>query len=319
MIELSQVVCFLAIVEENSFSRAAVRLGLAQSAVSQKLRRLEDQVGLRLLDRTSRQVRLSPQGLEFVPFARQMIEAEVNARNAARHLREKNRNTLRVGGYNFLSEERIDLMQRFLAQVPDARLDVEHGTREEMLAKLREGDIDAMLCLSMAGAPIAEFDGLFIRRVVAHIVFPDGHPLVDREPLWLEDLSGHQLAISPGRQDAPILNRICEHLTSKGVELVTAPEADRRAILSFARFHGLPSLRWIGIEAGQHRTREEGVVVVPVEGSPLVIDHYLYTRRGPRSPLLKKFLEIAAGPDRENRTVDQQAGMIRSLIIPSDR
>ena len=60
-------------------------------------------------------------------------------------------------------------------------------------------------------------------------------------------------------------------------------------------------------------------MVVPVEGNPLVIDHYLYTRRGPRSPLLTQFLEIAAGPDRENRTVDQQAGMIRLLIIPGDR
>lgn len=54
MIELSQIVCFLTIAEENSFSRAAIRLGMAQSAVSQKLRRLEDQVGFRLLDRTSR-------------------------------------------------------------------------------------------------------------------------------------------------------------------------------------------------------------------------------------------------------------------------
>ena len=295
MIELSQIVCFLTIAEENSFSRAALRLGMAQSAVSQKLRRLEDQVGFRLFDRTSRQVQLSPQGQEFAPYARRLIEAEANARNAARHLAEKDRHTLRLGGYNFLTEERLELMQSYLAQVPDARLDVEQGAREEMLAKLRDGHIDAMLCLAMAGVPLVEFDSLFIRRVAAHVVIPDHHPLASRDSLRLEDLAGHQLAISQGRQDAPILNQICDHLTAKGIELVTAPEADRRAILSFARFHGLPSLRWIRIGSKLGRMREDGLVIVPLDGSPLVLDHYLYTRRGVRGPLLEKFLQIAAG------------------------
>lgn len=303
MIELSQIVCFLTIAEESSFSRAALRLGMAQSAVSQKLQRLEDQVGFKLFDRTSRQVQLSPQGQEFVPYARRLIEAEANARNAARHLAEKDNQTLRLGGYTFLTEERLDLIQSFLALVPEARLDIEQGTREQMLTRLMDGHIDAMLCLAMAGAPLIEFDSLFLRRVAAYVVFPEGHPLANRDLLRLEDLAGAQLAISPGRQDTPIHSRICDHLTAKGIELVTAPEADRRTILSFARLHDLPSLRWIMIGTTHGRIHEDGLVIAPLDGNPLVLDHYLYTRRGLHSPLLTKFLQIASRESTRYQTM----------------
>lgn len=296
MIELGQIVCFLTIVEEKSFSRAALRLGLAQSAVSQKLRRLEDQVGFRLLDRTSRQVRLSPQGLEFVPFARQMMQAEVNARNAAQNLVQKNRNSLRIGGHTALSEQRIDIMQRFLAHVPEARLDVVHGSKDELLASLRKGTVDAVLSLAMPGAPITEFDSVFLKRAAAQVVLPANHSLASRDSLRIEDLGGMSLAISPEEQDPSIQNRICDFLMSKGIELVTAPEADRRMILAFALCRGLPSLRWIGIDAERHRIVENDLRIVPIEGDPLVLDYYIYSRRGPRSCLLQTFLEVATEP-----------------------
>jgi DNA-binding transcriptional LysR family regulator len=303
MIELSQIVCFLTIVDENSFSRAAERLGLAQSAVSQKLRRLEDQVGFQLIERTSRSVRLSALGLEFLPYARRLSEAEVSARNAARQLVEHERNTLRLGGYSFLSEERLSLMERFMAAAPQARLDVVHGHKAEMLSKLREGEIEAFICLAPAGAPLFEFEHIFLRRVTATIVLPAGHPLFERKVLRLEDLSGRQLAISPGRQDAPVLNQVCDHLTAKGIELIPAPEADRRSILSFARFRGLPSLRWVQIGSIASRIEDDGDAVVPLAHDPLVLDHYLYTRRGPQSEPLRHFRRLVTDfVDEERRS-----------------
>jgi len=290
VIELSQVVCFLTIIEESSFSRAANRLGLAQSAISQKLRRLEDQIGFKLIDRTSRQLQLSSKGAEFLPYARQMVEAETNARSAARTLLGRERNTLRLGAYNFLQEERIALMEYYMAQVPGTRLEIENGIKEQMLEMLREGQIDAFLCLAQAGAPLFEFNHVFIRRVSAHLVFPAGHPLAVKEIIRMEDLTGIEMAISPGRQDAPMLQMVCEHLTAKGVVLIPAPEADRRAILSFARLQGIPSLRWLDISNAQVRREEDDTVVLPIAGSPLVLDHYLYTRRGPDRPLVQEFL-----------------------------
>jgi DNA-binding transcriptional LysR family regulator len=292
MIELSQINCFLTIIDQNSFSRAAEVLGLAQSAVSQKLRRLEDQLGIRLIERTSRQLRLSPQGVEFIPYARQMIEAEESARSAARRMIERSRNTLHLGGYGFLAEERLTLVEQFMMAVPDARVEVEHGVRQELLELLRAGRIDAFLCLAVAGEPMAEFHSVFVRRTGCHIAFPPGHPLAGRDSVRLEHLAGMQLAISPGREDAPVLNKLCEHLTMRGIILVPAPEADRRAITFFARMQGLPSLRWL--ENSPPRHEQNGDVILPIDDNPLFIEHYLYTRPGPQPFLVEKLREVAA-------------------------
>src|ERR1700747_1975130 len=103
MIDINLVKCFLTIVEEKSFSQAALRLGTAQSAISQKLQRLEDVLQLSLLQRTSRPGNLSVEGQAFLPYAQAMIKAERDARAAALDIRERScgAGTLIVGAYNF--------------------------------------------------------------------------------------------------------------------------------------------------------------------------------------------------------------------------
>lgn len=292
MIEMNQIACFLAIIDQNSFSRAAEELGLAQSAVSQKLRRLEDQLGIRLIDRTSRQLRLSSHGVEFIPYARQMVEVEANARAAARRMFERSRNTLRLGGYGFLADERLMLVEQYMRAVPHARIEVEHGVRHELLEMLRNSQIDAFLCLAMARQPMAEFHSVLVRRAACHIAFPPKHELAGRDRIRLEDLAGMHLAISPGRQDTPVLNNVCEQLAMRGIILVPAPEADRRAINFFAQIQGLPSLRWLDTLRSRHE--EDGVVILPIDDNPLFIEHYLYTRQGAQPPLVESLRIVAA-------------------------
>lgn len=292
MIEMNQVTCFLTIIDENSFSRAAEVLGLAQSAVSQKLKRLEDQLGLRLIDRTSRQLRLSAQGVEFIPYARQMIEAEDNARAAAKRMIERSRNTLRLGGYSFLADERLALVERYMHAVPQARIEVEHGIRQELLEMLRSSRIDAFLCLAVAGEPLPEFHHVLIRHATCHIAVPPTHDFAGQDSIRMEQLVGRQIAISPGRQDAPVLNKLCEQLTMRKVILVPAPEADRRAIKFFAKMHNLPSLRWL--ERPHTRYEEsDGDIVLPIEDNVLFLQNYLYTRLGPQPPLVEALRRVA--------------------------
>lgn len=293
MIEMNQIVCFLTIIDENSFSRAAEVLGLAQSAVSQKLKRLEDQLGLRLIDRTSRQLRLSAQGVEFLPYARQMIEAEDNARAAAKRMIERSRNTLRLGGYAFLADERLNLVEQYMRAVPQARVEVEHGIRQELLEMLRGGRIDAFLCLAMGGEPVTEFDHILIRRTACHIAVPPTHDFARQDSIRMDQLAGRQIAISPGRQDAPVLNKLCEQLAMRNVILVPAPEADRRAIKFFARMHNLPSLRWLEGNLPRHE-ETDGDIVLPIDDNFLFIEHYLYTRQGPQPPLVEELRRVGA-------------------------
>ena len=72
-LDLDAVKAFVLTAELQSFTRAADALGSTQSAVSLKLRRLEDQLGRRLLERTPRQVRLSAEGAAFMEAARELV------------------------------------------------------------------------------------------------------------------------------------------------------------------------------------------------------------------------------------------------------
>ncbi len=64
---------FLSIAEQGSFSRAAAHLNLSQTALSHRIKKLEEDLGFQLLARTTRQVALTPAGLELLPTARRMI------------------------------------------------------------------------------------------------------------------------------------------------------------------------------------------------------------------------------------------------------
>ncbi|QKS00339.1 LysR family transcriptional regulator [Sphingomonas sp. CL5.1] len=289
MIDPSEIKSFITVAEERSFSAAARRLGLAQSAVSQKVKRLEDQLSLHLLDRTSRRVRLSVEGELFMPYAHRLLEMHDEAHRAAALIRSQRGSTLLLGGYNFLVEERLRLVEHFLELNPTTQVDVHHGTRQDLYHRLSSGGLDALIALALPGQARSDLDFIRIERRQCHVAFPLNHPLASREAITYGDLCGHQLAISPGRQDAEILNVITTELTRRGIELISAPEADRRAIEQFAHVRGLPHLHWYPSQRVRHERGSS--IVLPITDNVLLTDLVVYFEKGRRRQVAERFAE----------------------------
>jgi DNA-binding transcriptional LysR family regulator len=95
---------FVAVAREASFTRAAIRMGISQPSVSEQLRKLEDQLGFRLLARTSRTVELTTYGEAFLPHAKAIAEAFGAASAAVAEMRGHARGVLKVGNLDILSE-----------------------------------------------------------------------------------------------------------------------------------------------------------------------------------------------------------------------
>jgi DNA-binding transcriptional LysR family regulator len=186
---------FVAVAEDRSFSRAAVRLGLAQPPLSRAIRELESAIGASLLVRTTRSVELTAAGRVLLEEARVAIAAvEAAARRASRAATRAPRLVVAVkpGGTRFLDE----IIRRYEARgdVPKAKAMV--AGWGEQAAMLADGRADvALLRCPVAAPPSIDFEVLFVEpRVVA---LPTSHRLAKRRLLRRAELSGEPVPVWP--------------------------------------------------------------------------------------------------------------------------
>src|ERR671928_1392941 len=122
---LNDLIAFLAVARERSFTKAAAKLGVSQSALSHTMRGLEEQLGLRLLTRTTRSVAPTEAGerlLHAVGPRFEEIEAEVAALS---ELREKPSGTIRITATDYAIETILwPKLTRFLQRYPDVTVEV---------------------------------------------------------------------------------------------------------------------------------------------------------------------------------------------------
>lgn len=123
--EMADLTAFLAVAEERSFTRAAARLGMSQSALSQIVRRLEERLGLRLLTRTTRSVAPTQAGdrlLETLAPALSDLDARIAALSA---LREKPAGTIRITAVEHAAETLLyPALKKLLPDYPDIHVEI---------------------------------------------------------------------------------------------------------------------------------------------------------------------------------------------------
>ncbi|WP_199486324.1 LysR family transcriptional regulator [Actinomadura logoneensis] len=190
-LEVRQLRYFVAVAEELHFGRAAARLGMAQPPLSRAIRELERQLGVALLERTTRSVRLTSAGEVLLRDARIVLEAVGAAGRRARHA-GKPRQRLRLA---LKADNDGGMLSAILAayQQEDAALPVElvWGGRGEQPQALRDGRADVGLLLSPFDDRGLDSEPLRTEPRMAVLAADD--PLAARTSLHLADLSGRVL------------------------------------------------------------------------------------------------------------------------------
>ncbi|WP_237478384.1 LysR substrate-binding domain-containing protein [Lichenibacterium dinghuense] len=170
------------IVEEGSFSRAAARLGVGQSSISQQVRRLEDELGHSLFDRTKRGLGLTEHGESYLMFARAVQGLSESAR---RHFGQpRAQGPLRLGvAEEFTRTLMMHVLVAFKRAFPKYDVSVTCDTNYRLLTDADEGRYDAVL----TKGPIARVRSDVIRRVPLVWVGRPGMtvPVTDPVPLVL--------------------------------------------------------------------------------------------------------------------------------------
>jgi DNA-binding transcriptional LysR family regulator len=184
--ELRQLEYFVAVVEEASFTKAAARVHVAQPGVSAQVRKLEDELGQALLDRSGRQVRLTDAGAAVLPYARAALAAAGSARLAVQDLTGLLRGRVAVGMVNASSvTEMPELVAEFHQRYPAVEISLSEASSDQLLEGLRAGRLDLALLGSVAGPPAGIATHVVVdARLVAAV--PHGDALRSRASVSLE-------------------------------------------------------------------------------------------------------------------------------------
>jgi DNA-binding transcriptional LysR family regulator len=123
--QFAQLTAFLAVAKHSSFTKAASHLGISTPTISQAMRSLEEQFGVRLLNRTTRSVALTEAGEELLGRLRPVMEGFDKAIDAVNAFRGKPAGTLRLAAHPVAAVTVIaPLVARFSAEYPDIRLEI---------------------------------------------------------------------------------------------------------------------------------------------------------------------------------------------------
>jgi DNA-binding transcriptional LysR family regulator len=221
--ELRQLRAFVAVAEELNFTRAAERLHLGQQAISKSVRQLERELGVALLERTTREVRLTPAGTALLESGREALTAAAAAFDRAQAVGRALAGTVRVGVTPAIGPATREDVARVLRD-DAAELSVSfHEVRPgEVPQVLRDRTLDLVLARTSLDTP--DVDSAPLRPSAVELFVPAGHRLANATTARLAELDGERLLTwsAPG---TPYTDLLVTRLQAAGarVEPVQSP------------------------------------------------------------------------------------------------
>ncbi|WP_189164466.1 LysR family transcriptional regulator [Sphaerisporangium melleum] len=192
--ELRTLRFFVAVAEEQSFTRAAERLLVAQPAVSHQIRSLEKELGEALFERNARSVRLTEAGRVLLPMAAQTLaDADrVIAEFASRAALVTG--TLLLGAVDGVDHTRLpEILGAFHRQYPGVAVQLVEGRSAELISRVENGELDAaVVALPEHSLPQGMRSVVMLEDEIVAVV-PVDSPLVGRKTIPIELLSGKTL------------------------------------------------------------------------------------------------------------------------------
>lgn len=200
--DLHQLRCFLATAEELHFGRAARRLDMLPSALGRQVRLLEDDLGVALLARTTRNVALTPEGSALLEDARDLLARADRMAGKFRGRARRQAARLRIGAIDSAAAGLVPLfLGDFRQRHPDVTVELTEDKTIRLLPRLLSGRLD----LALVRPPETVDKAIDIRLLfheTAVVALPASHPLARRARLAVTDLSDAPLIV-PDRRSRP--------------------------------------------------------------------------------------------------------------------
>ncbi|WP_405824810.1 LysR family transcriptional regulator [Streptomyces sp. NBC_00838] len=284
--ELQQMRYVIAVAEMNSFTKAAQRCLVVQSALSHQIARLEKELGARLFERTSRRVRLTPAGAAFLPAARQCLDAAERAAAEVAAAVGEVRGRLAVGLIPSVAAVDIPaVLREFHRRHPKARISLGVGASDELAEQVRQGDIE----VAFLGVPVtARPRGVMARKLAEErlvaVVSPD-HPLAEETSVDLRRLSSEVFVDLPAKTAGRAQSDLA--FTAAGLTREVAFEVTNADYLTRLVGAGLG----VALLPPTYAEGLAGMTTIEVTDAPSRAEYVIWGRES-RAPAANAFLEL---------------------------
>ncbi|WP_193173271.1 LysR family transcriptional regulator [Nisaea nitritireducens] len=207
---------FVALAETLHFGRAAERLNMTQPPFSRQIANLERDLGVTLVNRTSRQVSLTLAGQRFLEDSREVLASFDTACRDARLVAEGQKGELRFGFMMHAAHRIVPrIVSGYSAIRPDVRLSLSETTPADIERLLLNGELDAAVTFSGGTAPQLESLPIFTDRLC--LVVPPSHRLAACLSVEAQDLRDEDVIATPASVAETLHRTIVEYLTGGGV------------------------------------------------------------------------------------------------------
>lgn len=202
--ELRHLRYFITVAEELNFSKAALKLFTAQPSLSQQIKDLEEDVGVRLLNRTKRKVELTEEGAVFLEQARLTIAQSEKAIAMARQVSKAKQQLLRIG-FVPVAEMKIFpyVLPNLRVQSAELKIELQSLNNNDQLRGIKKGELD--ITFTRENLSSDEIESIFVLREPLIFVLPKDHPLASYERIPVKALDGIDFVI-PSESESKTLH-----------------------------------------------------------------------------------------------------------------
>ncbi|QGY38806.1 LysR family transcriptional regulator [Pseudodesulfovibrio cashew] len=309
--ELRQLRYFIAVAEELNFTRAAERCHIAQPPLSQQIKKLEEELEIRLFDRTNKRVRLTAEGESFLATARSALDGLTQGVENARMVSRGEVGLLRIGFLNSSIQTPFpDALTDFRKQYPGIILDIREMDSFNQAKALHEGELDVGICHDWYAREPWLASRLFYYDDYYLAVHRDD-PVAARGIGRWKDLDGEPFIMFSRRHYPASYDLMMNRFRQFGVSPCVVQEAKTH--------HTKLALVAAGMGVGfvperMHEVCPTQVRLVPFEWEGAVRKGIvmLAWRDGPLSPALSRFLELMGGYCQEEKLLHAADGPLAS-------
>jgi LysR family carnitine catabolism transcriptional activator len=221
-----QLKAFTAVAQTLSFARACERLHMSQPALSLAIKSLEESLGGRLLTRTTREVRLTPEGAELLPQALQLLADWENVRERLRQRFTLQRGRVTIAAMpSFAANILPGMLREYREHYPNLEVTVQDVVQEQVLELVESGRVELGFGFEPEARGLFAFVALFVDRFMA--IVPGDSPLASTGTVsWAQLLSQEFIML---HRPSSMRRLLEELLAGKGLELRIAHECHQLA------------------------------------------------------------------------------------------